>query len=53
MDDWGLAALAFAAITSGIAWVAYFAYELSTLDPPGTVNEHRTTERAPDHRKVA
>jgi hypothetical protein len=53
MDDWGLAVLAFAAITGGIAWVVYFAYELSTLEPPGTANESRTAERTPSHHKAA
>lgn len=34
MIDWGLATLAFAAITGGIGWVVFFGYELFTLEPP-------------------
>ncbi len=52
MDDWGLAALAFAAIAGGIAWVAYFGYELLQLEPPGMGGKHKK-EHKPARRKVA
>ena len=52
MEDLGLAALAFAAIAGGIAWVAYFGYELLQLEPPGTGGKPKK-EHKPDRRKVA
>lgn len=52
MDDLGLAALAFAAIAGGIAWVAYFGYELFQLEPPGIGAKHQKEHKS-DHRKVA
>ena len=52
MEDLGLAALAFAAIAGGIAWVAYFGYELFQLEPPGMGGKHKK-EHKTDHRKVA
>ncbi len=52
MTDWGLATLAFAAIAGGIAWVVYFGYELSMLEPPG-VNNPDKKEHKPEHRKAA
>jgi hypothetical protein len=36
MEDWGLAALSFAAIGGGLSWVAYFAWDLYTSVPPGS-----------------
>ena len=52
MDDLGLAALAFSAIAGGIAWVAYFGYELLQLVPPGMGGKHKK-EHKPNGRKVA
>ena len=52
MDDLGLAALAFSAIAGGIAWVAYFGYELFQLEPPGMGDKHKKDHKT-HHRKVA
>ncbi len=35
MEDWGLAALSFAAIGGGLFWIVYFAWDLYTNVPPG------------------
>lgn len=53
MVDWGLAALAFAAITGGVMWVVYFAYELWTLEPPGMTSGKPKREHKPDHHRKA
>jgi hypothetical protein len=52
MDDLGLAALAFSAIAGGIAWVAYFGYELFQLEPPGMGGKPKKEHKS-NHRKVA
>ena len=52
MKDWGLAVMAFAAITGGITWVVYFGYELFMLEPPGLDNRTKKDHK-PEHRKAA
>lgn len=53
MVDWGLAALSFAAIAGGIIWVAFFAYELWSVEPPGMPEAQGRREHKPARRKAA
>ena len=58
--DWGLGALAFAAITGGIMWVMFFGYTLYTMEPPmSTMDPSLHTQSTPTthpthgHKQVA
>lgn len=50
MEDWGLAALSFAAISGGLSWVAYFAWDLYTNVPPGSQSPPLSKPKK-DHRR--